>query len=114
MRFDHLIGREVGTSTLLKELGRGAMAVIFVAYQRTLRRQIAVKILPKSLITPVTADLFQQEAEAAAILSHPNIVQIYEVGDTDEFLFFTMQLISGRPVSEFIKRAQKHVVPSRR
>lgn len=110
----HLIGREVGTATLLSELGRGAMAVIFVAYQRTLKRQIAVKILPRSVLTPAAAEQFQQEAETAAILSHPNIIPIYEVGGTDEFIYFTMQLIQGRPLSYFIALAQNHVIPSRR
>ncbi len=114
MNFDHLIGQEVGTATLLKELGRGAMAVIFIAYQRTLKRQIAVKILPKSLLTPENAALFQQEAETAAILSHPNIIPIYEVGVTEEFLFFTMQLVQGRPLSYFMDRARRHVIPSKR
>jgi len=113
-RVDHLIGQEVGTATLLKEIARGGMAVIFTAYQRTLKRQIAVKILPKSLLTTLTAELFQQEAEAAAILSHPNIVTIYEVGDTTDFLFFTMQFVKGRAVSEYIKMARRNVVPSRR
>lgn len=114
MSFDHLIGHEVGTSTLLKELGRGAMAVVFVAYQRTLKRQIAVKVLPKTILTPEAAALFQQEAEMAAILSHPNIIQIYEVGSTDEFLYFTMQLIQGKPLSYFITRAKKNIIPSKR
>jgi len=114
LSFDHLVGQEVGTSTLLHELARGGMAVVFVAYQRTLKRQIAVKILPKSLMTKETADSFRQEAETAAILSHSNIVPIYEVGENDEFLFFTMQLIQGRPLSFFISRVRRHVVPSRR
>ncbi|MEW6078205.1 MAG: serine/threonine-protein kinase [Thermodesulfobacteriota bacterium] len=110
----HLVGRDVGTATLLSELGRGAMAVIFTAYQRTLKRQIAIKILPRSILTAAAADQFQQEAETAAILSHPNIIQIYEVGSTDEFIYFTMQLIQGRPLSYFIALAQKHVIPSKR
>ncbi|MFO7739764.1 MAG: serine/threonine-protein kinase [Desulfatiglandaceae bacterium] len=114
LNFDHLIGQEVGTSTLVKELARGGMAAIFIAYQRTLKRQIAVKILPKSLLTPYAAELFQQEAEAAAILSHPNIVTIYEVGDTEDFLFITMQLVKGRPLSDYIKRVRKHILPSKR
>jgi serine/threonine-protein kinase len=105
---------EVGTSTLIQELGRGGMAVVFVAYQRTLRRRIAVKILPKTLMNPVTAELFQREAEAAAILSHPNIISVYEVGDQGEFLYIAMQLIVGRPLSYFIKIAQKNILPSRR
>jgi len=114
LNFDHLVGKEVGTATLLRELARGGMAVVFVAYQRTLKRQIAVKILPKVLMTSEAAAGFRQEAETAAILSHPNIVPIYEVGETEDFLFFTMQLIQGRPLSYFVSRARHHVVPSRR
>ncbi len=114
LNFDHLIGQEVGTSTLLKELARGGMAAIFIAYQRTLKRQIAVKILPKSLLTPLAAELFQQEAESAAILSHPNIVTIYEVGEVEGFLFITMQLVKGRSLFDYITMARKHVLPSKR
>jgi len=90
------------------------MAVVFIAYQRSLKRQIAVKILPKSLLTQKTADLFRQEAESAAILSHPNIIQIYEVGETDEFLFFTMQLIQGLSVAKSLAMAKKNILPSKR
>ena len=114
LKFDHLIGQEVGTSVLLKELARGGMGVIFVAYQKTLKRQIAVKILPKALLTPACSELFQQEAESAAILSHPNIVPIYEVGETKDFLFFTMQMIKGFPLSRLIERSRQHLLPSRR
>jgi len=111
---DHLIGKEVGTSTILKELARGGMAVVFIAYQRTLKRQIALKILPKSLMTPKTAQRFQSEAESAAILSHPNIIPVYEVGETDEFLFFTMQLVQGKSLGKMIDMARKNLLPSRR
>jgi len=114
MNFDHLVGAEVGTSSLVKELARGGMAVVFVAYQRTLRRQIAVNILPKALLTPVTAEMFQREAEAAAILSHPNIVAVHEVGETPEFLFIAMQLVKGRSLFDLIRRARRHPVPAKR
>jgi len=114
LNFDSLIGQQIGTVTLLKELARGGMAVIFVAYQQSLKRQIAVKILPKSILTPLAAELFQQEAESAAILSHPNIVPIYEIGDTEDFLFFTMQLVNGKSLSETLQMARKHLLPSKR
>ena len=65
---EHMIGMEVGSSTIVKELCRGGMAVIFIAYQRTLKRRIALKVLPKSLMTEHTAELFQREAEASAVL----------------------------------------------
>ncbi|MDA8139334.1 MAG: serine/threonine-protein kinase [Desulfobacteraceae bacterium] len=114
MNFDHLIGQTVGTARLLNKLDSGAMSVVFVAYQQTLKRQIAVKILPKALLTPRMADLFQQEAEAAAFLSHPCIIPVYEIGETDEFLFFTMQLIKGKALAHYIRLARHNVVPSKR
>jgi eukaryotic-like serine/threonine-protein kinase len=110
----HLVGREVGSSTILRELARGGMAIVFIAYQRTLKRRIAVKVLPKTHLTPKTAVLFQQEAEAAAILSHPNIIQIYEVGEVDEFIFFTMQLVQGKPLTYLLQMAARQVLPSKR
>ncbi len=111
---DHLIGQEVGTSTILKELARGGMAIVFIAYQRTLKRQIALKILPKKLLTPKTAKRFQSEAESAAILSHPNIIPVYDVGETDDFLYFTMQLVQGKSLGRMVDMARKNLLPSRR
>jgi serine/threonine-protein kinase len=88
--------------------------VVFVAYQKTLKRQIAVKILPKTFLTPKIAEMFHQEAQAAAFLSHPCIIPVYEVGETDDFLFFTMQLVRGRSLAHFIRKARKNVLPSKR
>jgi serine/threonine-protein kinase len=114
LNLDYLVGQQVGTSVLLKKLGHGAMSAVFVAYQKTLKRQIAVKVLPKSLLTEKTAAFFQQEAESAAILAHPHIIPVYEVGETDEFLFFTMQLVQGNELSYYIRRTSKNIVPSKR
>jgi eukaryotic-like serine/threonine-protein kinase len=112
--FNPLIGQQVGTSVLLKKLDQGSMSVVFVAYQKTLKRQIAVKILPKVFLTPKISELFQQEAQSAAFLSHPCIIPVYEVGETDDFLFFTMQLVRGASLSQFIRRCRKNVIPSKR
>ncbi len=107
-------GMDIGTATVLKELGRGSMAIVFEGYQRTLKRKIAVKILPKAFITPFVVERFQQEAEAAAILSHPNIIPIYEVGETAEFLFMSMQLVQGQDLMAYITKAKKNIIPSKR
>lgn len=114
LNLDHLVGREVGTAVLLKKLGHGAMSAVFVAFQKTLKRRIAVKILPKSLMTEKTAAFFQQEAESAAILAHPHIIPVYEVGETAEFLFFTMQLVEGYELARVIGQTRKNPVPSKR
>lgn len=114
INLDHLVGQQVGTSVLMKKIGHGAMSAVFVAFQKTLKRQIAVKILPKSLLTEKTAAFFQQEAESAAILAHPHIIPVYEVGETNEFLFFTMQLVQGNELSYYVRQAQRNIVPSKR
>lgn len=114
LNLDHLAGQQVGSAVLVKKLGHGAMSAVFLAFQKTLKRQIAVKILPKSLLTEKTAAFFQQEAEAAAILAHPHIIPVYEVGETEDFLYFTMQLVQGNELSYYIRQAQKNIVPSKR
>ena len=114
MNLSHLIGQKVGSSTLLAEIARGNMGAVFVGYQGSLKRQIAVKVVPKSIITPLTAKTFQQEAELAASLSHPNIIPVYEVGDAGDCLFLAMQLVKGKPLSYYIKRSHKNVLPSKR
>ena len=112
--FDPLIGQQVGTSVLLRKLDQGSMSVVFVAFQKTLKRQIAVKILPKTFLTPKIAEMFHQEAQAAAFLSHPCIIPVYEVGEAEDFLFFTMQLVRGKSLAYYIRRARKNVLPSKR
>ena len=114
MNLNHLIGEKVGSSTLLEEIARGSMGAVFAGFQSSLKRQIAVKVVPKSIVTPLTAKIFQQEAELAAILSHPNIIPVYEVGDAGDFLFLAMQLVKGKPLSYFIERSRKNVLPSKR
>ena len=114
MNFDHLVGQEVGTARLLKKLGQGSMAVVFIAFQKTLKRQIAVKILPKLILTPKLSEMFSLEAEAAAFLAHPGIIPVYELGETDEFLFFTMQLVRGKSLTDYIRQARNNPIPSKR
>jgi serine/threonine-protein kinase len=108
------IGMTIGTATVLKELARGRMGVVFTAYQQSLKRRIAVKILPKCMYTEESIRLFEQEAEAVAGLSHPNIMPIYEIGQTAEFRYFTMQLIEGVSLSAMLDKIARNVVPSRR
>ena len=111
---NHLIGQDVGSSTLLEEIARGSMGAVFVGYQKSLKRQIAIKVLPKSIITPLASSIFQKEAELAARLTHPNIIPVYEVGDAGDFLFLSMQLVKGKPLSEYIQKARKNLLPSNR
>lgn len=109
------VGTNIGTVTLVKLLGRGAMGAVFIGYQATLKRQVAVKILPKSVASSEKAQqMFRDEAETVGILSHPNIVPVYEMGETSDFFFQVMQLVVGHDLRTIIAKARKHPVPTRR
>jgi serine/threonine-protein kinase len=111
---NQVIGTTLGSATILNELARGSMGVVFAAFQQSLKRRIAVKVLPKCLYTEESVRLFEQEAEAAAGLSHPNIVPIYEIGETPRFRWFTMQLIEGVSLAALLRKIAGNPVPSRR
>lgn len=109
------IGANIGTVTLVKLLGKGAMGAVFIGYQATLKRQVAVKILPKSLTSSTRAqNMFRDEAETVGILAHPNIVPVYEMGETSDFFFQVMQLVVGNDLRTIIAKARKHPVPTKR
>jgi eukaryotic-like serine/threonine-protein kinase len=109
------IGANIGTITLVKLLGQGAMGAVFIGYQATLKRQVAVKILPKSVASTARAQqMFRDEAETIGILSHPNIVPVYEMGETSDFFFQVMQLVVGYDLRTIIAKARNHPVPTKR
>jgi serine/threonine-protein kinase len=109
------IGANIGTITLVKLLGQGSMGAVFIGYQATLKRQVAVKILPKSVASTARAQqMFRDEAETIGILSHPNIVPVYEMGETRDFFFQVMQLVVGHDLKTIISKARKHPVPAKR
>ncbi len=109
------IGRDLGTVTLIRELGRGVMGVVFIAYQKTLKRQVAVKVLVKKKATnDLARDLFRDEGEIVAILSHPNIIPIFEMGETDDCYFQVMQLVDGIDLRTMLRRQVNHPLPDKR
>ncbi len=111
----NFIGREIGNFTILKEIGRGGKGIVFLAFQKSLKRNVVVKILPKLYhTTEEEQQEFRDEAEIIAILSHPNIIPIFEMGEVKEFYFQVMQLINGSDLKKIIKNYLKHPVSKKR
>jgi serine/threonine protein kinase len=77
------------------ELGRGGMGVVYRARDPMLNREVAVKVLATSELTPEIEERFQREAQIVAQMDHPGIVPIYDVGRHDGSLFFVMPLVEG-------------------
>ena len=101
-----LSGRRLGDYQLLRRLGRGAMAEVYLAQQSSLGRQVAMKVLRADLARDATYVLrFHNEAKAAAALTHANIVQIHEVGCIDEVHFIAQEYVAGRNLGELVRRS---------
>jgi serine/threonine-protein kinase len=91
------------------------MGIVFIGYQKSLKRQVAVKMLPKARVTDeFFSRQFREEAEIIAILSHPNIIPIFEMGEREEFYFQVMQLVSGADLATVVRNRLKHPVASKR
>ncbi|MBS0207283.1 MAG: serine/threonine protein kinase [Planctomycetes bacterium] len=93
----------LGDFRIVRELGRGGMGVVYEAVQLSLGRQVALKVLPISAALDARQrQRFQNEAQAAALLHHSNIVPVYAVGCERGMHFYAMQLIEGRSLAEVI------------
>ena len=99
--------RVLGEFRLLRRLGRGGMAEVYLAEQTSLHRQVAVKILRPDRLADADDVLirrFEQEARAAAALSHPNIVQVYSIGEQDGIHYIAQEYVQGLNLREFLRK----------
>jgi eukaryotic-like serine/threonine-protein kinase len=93
----------LGDYRILRELGRGGMGVVYEAEQISLRRRVALKVLPfAAALDPKHLQRFQNEAQAAAHLHHTNIVPVYAVGCERGVHFYVMEFIEGQTLAALI------------
>ena len=89
---------------VFKHIGQGGMADVFLAMDTILNREVAIKILRSELCAdPVSVVRFEREAQAATTLSHPNIVEIYDVGEYKGHRYIVMEYVPGRTLKQVIR-----------
>ena len=94
-----------GRYSLVAEIGRGGMGIVFAARDVALDRPVAIKLLPPSLASSDDARRrFLREARTAASLSHPHIVPIHAVEERDGLVFFVMSLVDGESLGARVRR----------
>jgi eukaryotic-like serine/threonine-protein kinase len=97
---------------IIKTIGEGGMANVYLAYDTILDRNVAVKILRGDLASDDKfVRRFQREAISASSLSHPNIVEMYDVGEDDGKYYIVMEYVNGKTLKNLIKKRGKLVLP---
>jgi hypothetical protein len=95
--------RTLGDFRIVREIGRGGMGVVYEAEQISLGRKVALKVLPfASVLDQRQLQRFKNEAQAAAVLKHPNIVGVHCVGCERGVHYFAMELVEGQSLAEVI------------
>jgi len=112
-QLDALRRATLGEYDVLGELGHGGMATVYLAHDLALDRSVAIKVLAPALLAmgEGMVERFKREARTAAALSHPHIIPIYAVKESDEVLYFVMKYVQGRPLDAVIRDVGPLAIP---
>jgi eukaryotic-like serine/threonine-protein kinase len=97
----------LGRYRILHQLGEGGMGVVFAAHDESLGRRIALKTIVA--MDPASRERFRREARAAAGVNHPNVCQVYEIGEDSGQMFIAMELLEGESLAERLKQGPMSV-----
>lgn len=107
---ESLKGQAVGPYQLLELLGRGGMGEVYLAHDPRLKRRVALKLLPASLVGDgARVRRFEQEAQATSAISHPNVAHIYEIGEAQGRHYIAMEYVQGRTLRQTLQRGPLEV-----
>jgi serine/threonine protein kinase len=100
-----LIGQQFGQYTLIALLGEGGMAAVYRANQAAMRRDVAIKVIQKSLSNREEfTRRFEREAQTIASLSHPHIIKVFDYGQKDDLVYLVMELFTGGNLAGLIQQ----------
>jgi serine/threonine protein kinase len=105
--------KKIGKYAIVKKLGQGGMGAVFLAQDEVLKRQVALKVLPRDKAeNPTLVRRFQSEAEAAAHLDHPNIIAVHDSGEANGYLFIALEFVDGSDLANMVSK--RGVLPVKR
>ena len=100
--------RQIQRFEVLRRLGTGGMGVVYAAYDWELERRLAIKVMRDDTMTSEAGkSRILREAQAMAKLSHPNVVQVYEVGNWDDQIYVAMEYIKGKTLSDWLHAEER-------
>ncbi|MBI4586981.1 MAG: protein kinase [Planctomycetes bacterium] len=95
----------LGDYTLRRQIGRGGMGVVYEAWQNSMNRRVALKVMPKAVAADTRAvERFLREAQIAGKLAHPNIVTIHAIGIEERVPWYAMEFVEGNTLAQVIKK----------
>lgn len=103
----NLIGKTLGQFEVIDEIGRGGMATVYRARQKSINRTVALKVLPPALLhDPTFYERFTREVDVIAHLEHPHIVPIYDFGEADGIPYIAMRYLAQGSMASFVRRGK--------
>ncbi|MBM4034678.1 MAG: hypothetical protein FJ291_23285 [Planctomycetes bacterium] len=104
---DPLIWQKIGDFEVVSLLGRGGMGAVYKARQVSLDRMVALKVIELTEANAALGARFTREARAAAAINHPNIIEIYTVGQQENLHYIAMELVEGESLSQLVRRERR-------
>jgi tRNA A-37 threonylcarbamoyl transferase component Bud32 len=102
------VGQAVGQFQIIELLGKGGMGAVYKGRQESLGRFVAIKVLPQKLAEDTSfVERFRREARAAAAISHPNIIEVFDVGEALGYQYIAMELVDGEGLDRVLKREER-------
>lgn len=98
-----MIAEVIDDFTIIRPLGSGGMGNVYIAFQKSLEREVALKLIDKSQISNAT-QRFVREAKIAASIQHQNIVNIYAIGEQDNLIYIAMEYVPGKTLHDLLEK----------
>jgi serine/threonine protein kinase len=115
VRMEDLTGKHFGSYQIVAPLGEGGMAAVYKAYQPTMERFVAVKVLPRHMSISGEFTLrFQREARLVAQLQHPHILPVFDYGESDGYPYIVMPFIVGGTLADILRKQRVSLAEARR